>query len=856
MNSKLEIVWTPHPDKFITWGSDICLYEVHPLKNNINTNIKLCNTNGANLISSNSNHPFIKCLDVHPKVDSDLLMAIGNLYGKVSLLSCGPSSGFDPQALTGKDLVPRHSRPCNAVLWNPVDNNVLAGCLDKYRSDHAVLLWDIIKFPPVNENNAAKLSMNTVQPAVELARPVAEYGISESAHSLGWFKSNSKQMVVGMNNKNIKLLDFRDPNKVVISNMTKAVYGVCVDPHNDKHLASYLENQTFIWDIRNFEKPIITLTHLKPVVKIEWCPTKYNLLGTLQKDSSCIILYDIQRTLVGNEEIEPSVLERSVLPGSPHNITSFSWHRSDESRFLTIALSGSIIDYTVFDRITLNWGATSSVVWTYGCKTMKYIQDNILNDISYKIKKRAKLEYGLKDEFWKNSDIADDDMLSNVWNWLYLSEQLVENNIFGDKDIVKNMYYKHPGVQSILKIDANTNKSELVTFNWADLGNPNCSGSVRIFKHEDRQRAMHLCSWDFESFTDEILEFVEHLEKDHAYTRAAAIAVFNLKVKLAIEILGKAPDHASDGHSLQIVAMALAGFCDDKNSTWKQFCSVLRTKLTDPYLKAMFSFLTADNYNYDNVLNENGMAVDDRVAFACLFLPDNKLHIYLKKLSDRLLEEGNLDGLLLTGTNADGIKLLQRYLDVTGDIQSTALLAVQAFSEEVSSHAAKHWVESYRNLLDTWQLWNERAKFDIMISSHRPNEKHSQQVYVSCNFCGKSISACIQGLNRPRGQFIRMGNAANNKLKVSSCPNCRKPLPRCAICLMHMGSKTESLNSDIENNKVLEFAHWFTWCQTCRHGGHASHMVHWFKEHSECPVTSCTCRCISIDSITSTMFTS
>lgn len=57
---------------------------------------------------------------------------------------------------------------------------------------------------------------------------------------------------------------------------------------------------------------------------------------------------------------------------------------------------GSIVDFTVFDRITLNWGASSNVVWTYGCKTMKYIQDATLNDISYYIKKRAKLEYGLK----------------------------------------------------------------------------------------------------------------------------------------------------------------------------------------------------------------------------------------------------------------------------------------------------------------------------------------------------------------------------------------------------------------------------------------------------------------------------
>jgi hypothetical protein len=84
--------------------------------------------------------------------------------------------------------------------------------------------------------------------------------------------------------------------------------------------------------------------------------------------------------------------------------------------------------------------------------------------------------------------------------------------------------------------------------------------------------------------------------------------------------------------------------------------------------------------------------VDDRVAFACMFLPDNRLHDYLKKLSDKLIEEGNLDGLLLTGTNQDGIRLLQKYLDATGDIQSTVLIAVRAFPVETFAETIKDWI--------------------------------------------------------------------------------------------------------------------------------------------------------------------
>lgn len=95
---------------------------------------------------------------------------------------------------------------------------------------------------------------------------------------------------------------------------------------------------------------------------------------------------------------------------------------------------------------------------------------------------------------------------------------------------------------------------------------------------------------------------MEQLEKNQAYTRAAAIAVFNLKIRLAIDILSRNADQTVHGANLNVVAMALAGFSDDKNSLWKHFCSSPKAKLGDPYLKAMFAFLTAENGNYDAVL--------------------------------------------------------------------------------------------------------------------------------------------------------------------------------------------------------------------------------------------------------------
>lgn len=123
-----------------------------------------------------------------------------------------------------------------------------------------------------------------------------------------------------------------------------------------------------------------------------------------------------------------------------------------------------------------------------------------------------------------------------------------------------------------------------------------------ICRHEDRDKALNLCSWNFDKESTSLNKFLEQLESNHAYTRAAAIAVFNLKIKLAIDVLSRNSDQTVHGANLNVVAMALAGFSDEKGSVWKHFCSTSKAKLGDPYLKAMFSFLTAENGNYDNVL--------------------------------------------------------------------------------------------------------------------------------------------------------------------------------------------------------------------------------------------------------------
>ncbi|CAG2055807.1 unnamed protein product [Timema podura] len=261
--------------------------EVESWEGDESASVNLSSATGANLLATNTSHQYVKCVDIYPQPEPDILLAIGQANGKVVLTTFGPTA-FDTLGLAGKELVPSHARQCNTVAWNPTDCNLLAAGLEKYRSDHSVLLWDVLKCP-INTDRGP-----------DVTRPVAELGYSETTHSLAWFNTQSRSLVVGSNNKHLKVLDLRDSAKAVNMTQTKAVYGLVVDPHSDYQIASFFENQIAIWDTRNFEKPILTLTQSKHVTKVLWCPTR--------KKEHKLQVYTVATFLIQTPKIQQEIL--------------------------------------------------------------------------------------------------------------------------------------------------------------------------------------------------------------------------------------------------------------------------------------------------------------------------------------------------------------------------------------------------------------------------------------------------------------------------------------------------------------------------------------------------------------------
>jgi hypothetical protein len=123
------------------------------------------------------------------------------------------------------------------------------------------------------------------------------------------------------------------------------------------------------------------------------------------------------------------------------------------------------------------------------------------------------------------------------------------------------------------------------------------------------------------------------------------------------------------------------------------------------------------------------------------------------------------------------------------------------------------WLESYRLLLNGLQMWNSRAAFDVGRFEHlrrinqggivghsssgrhaittkqnhteksQPSNNFPPQLWARCNYCNTSLP--LSKLRRQEG--IANSWLSRQKPVLTCCPQCKKPLPRCSICLLSLG---------------------------------------------------------------------
>jgi hypothetical protein len=304
------------------------------------------------------------------------------------------------------------------------------------------------------------------------------------------------------------------------------------------------------------------------------------------------------------------------------------------------------------------------------------------------------------------------------------------------------------------------------------------------------------------------------------------------------------------------------------------------------------------------------------------------------------VQSGDIQGLLITGFNADGAQLLQRYVDRYHDVQTAALLFARALPlanakangtasgtslfvaapgqpnafPVLREEKGQMWLYEYREFLNRLELFTHRALLDIelgkmyrqqqqqqyqqYLQQHQqqqqlsstgggggggggykaggghpsssqaaggtsgavdrktdadrtmygiPPHSSSPHIFLRCHFCGSSLP--IDSMQKhTHAQFLK-----KQRPIINCCPNCKKPLPRCYVCLLYMGLLNPQLECARETQRRIRMASeraeedrdrdrdrdkdyyalssskWFIWCQRCRHGGHSVCIEQWFK---------------------------
>lgn len=354
---------------------------------------------------------------------------------------------------------------------------------------------------------------------------------------------------------------------------------------------------------------------------------------------------------------------------------------------------------------------------------------------------------------------------------------------------------------------------------------------------------MTACGWAAKFDLVNVLGECEALGE---YERSAALAVWHGNIGAAVKALQRAsetvrlksqseaavtPQYAE---TLDLIAMCIAGFGSNAGSVWQVACSTLlkRDDLDEKqtknsrvaYLRALCQFLLkiGTPESLDEVLGNTQLSLSDRVAFACRFLGQKDLKAFLSKCINSCQSSGNIEGLVASGLSKHGIQILQSFVDRQADIQTAALVVSRAIVPAdwtAERRSCIEWVESYRGLLNRWQMWTSRSMFDVdradllrrikarstdgMPSTgpkavsyqtrrlQNPNRRQGPrstdpgflssipaQLDARCNYCSSPLG-------------LRQGIASQwlSKMKpvLSCCPQCRKPLPRCAICLLPLG---------------------------------------------------------------------
>ena len=168
------------------------------------------------------------------------------------------------------------------------------------------------------------------------------------------------------------------------------------------------------------------------------------------------------------------------------------------------------------------------------------------------------------------------------------------------------------------------------------------------------------------------------------------------------------------------------------------------------------------------------------------------------------------------------------------------------------------------------------AKVIYPLPEHMDNEL--SYMCLKCTFCSVPLPVDPMDKKHVSSTWMR-----KQRPVMSCCPNCKRQMPRCYVCLFFTGVlnpqmelKVVAKRREIEHatatalnlvatasnigdlgaqvnekvsaldgisSNIFKMSKWFMWCQKCKHGGHAGCLDDWFTTRQTCGVNGCPCIC-------------
>lgn len=465
--------------------------------------------------------------------------------------------------------------------------------------------------------------------------------------------------------------------------------------------------------------------------------------------------------------------------------------------------------------------------------------------------------------------VANDRWLAELWKTIQRFQDLAKDNGM----VMDGIDMSYLGVSSILNnsLGANYRNRSLGSEKLAEptsirvaikdlvgrKGYPDFKGEVTAFP-EHRQLCLALCGWTFHK---ERLRArcVAMIEAGDCY-RAIAMCVFRGYKDLALDILRLAIQQ-KHVQNVGLGAVIAVGYVSEEQQDEVRWMS---EEADDAYLKAMLEyFITGD---WSTVASMTQLALIDRLGVALKYFEDGPLLDFVKWHMSEAIVYSNIEGILITGLTDKAMDLFGHYIRKYNDIQTPVLVMAHSVPLYLREARFEAWKETYLMQMQAWRAFTQRTRFTVLhnrMSIARDNRQLAKPperpLTLRCLHCQQSLAYHPQKtVTDEDGDTVTTTSSAVRTSNTPSmnagtvCPQCKRPMPRCGICMLWLGSPdparpggaaalADATEGKTDEMKALEKM--TVWCMNCMHGFHGGHAREWFARHKICAAPDCGCVC-------------